>query len=249
MIKLPSLALAAIIAAALAATPASANHSWGSYHWARTANPFTIDLGSNLLGSWPAYISPVSADWSLASVLDTRVVAGARRKRCGAVLGRVEVCNDRYGRNGWLGVASIWTSGGHIVQGTVKLNDTYFSASPYNTAAWRQSVLCQEVGHTFGLGHTSEDPNVDTGTCMDYYRVPNVHPNAHDYEQLGLIYAHLDTTTTIGGGTASSPGKGLKGLRHVRDSLYVEDLGPGSKRFVWVVWTSPGAGHAPPAGA
>ncbi len=30
------------------ATPASANHSWNGYHWARTANPFTIKLGDNV---------------------------------------------------------------------------------------------------------------------------------------------------------------------------------------------------------
>ena len=25
-----------------------ADHSWGNYHWARTANPFTLKLGDNL---------------------------------------------------------------------------------------------------------------------------------------------------------------------------------------------------------
>jgi hypothetical protein len=38
----------------LAALPlaASASHSWGGYHWARTANPFTIKLGDNVSGPW-----------------------------------------------------------------------------------------------------------------------------------------------------------------------------------------------------
>ena len=35
--------LAAVaIALAMAAGPLSANHAWGNYHWARTANPFTL---------------------------------------------------------------------------------------------------------------------------------------------------------------------------------------------------------------
>ena len=34
---------------------------------------------------------------------------------------------------------------------------------------------------------------------MDYTNNPitNQHPNAHDYEELDLIYAHLDTNTTL----------------------------------------------------
>jgi len=33
------------------ASTASATHSWGGYHWARTANPFTIKLGNNVSGA------------------------------------------------------------------------------------------------------------------------------------------------------------------------------------------------------
>jgi hypothetical protein len=247
MKKLISLALAAGALVALAAAPASASHSWGGYHWSRTANPFTVTLGSNLTGSWTVFLSPVSDDWSaLPTVLDTNVVTGAGKKRCGAVGGRVEVCNDAYGYNGWLGIATVWTSGGHIVQGTVKMNDSYYAHPTYDTPEWRRSVLCQEIGHTFGLDHQSEDPNVNEDTCMDYYQVPNISPDAHDYEQLGLIYAHLDPPPT----TTSGPGRGRKGtggLRKLREALYVEDLGGGDKRFVFVTWTNPHVPHGAPA--
>src|SRR6187401_2877596 len=72
-------------------------------------------------------------------------------RTCKPTLGRVEVCNSKYGNNGWLGIAQIWASGNHITQGTTKLNDTYFSTSRYNTTAWRNLVSCQEVGHDVGL--------------------------------------------------------------------------------------------------
>jgi hypothetical protein len=38
------------VLAVMAAFPfsASANHSWGSYHWARTSNPFNLKLGDNV---------------------------------------------------------------------------------------------------------------------------------------------------------------------------------------------------------
>ena len=29
-----------------------ADHSWGSYHWARTSNPFNLKLGDNVTSCW-----------------------------------------------------------------------------------------------------------------------------------------------------------------------------------------------------
>jgi hypothetical protein len=191
------------------------SHSWGGYHWARTANPFTVKLGDNVSSGWDTYLAMASIDWSQSTVLDTTVVAGgANPKNCRPTSGRVEVCNSTYGNKGWLGVAQIWITGGtHITQGTVKLNDTYFNTPTYNSSAWRQFVVCQEIGHTFGLDHQDEDfDNPNLGTCMDYTSDPstNQHPNAHDYEELEIIYSHLDSTTTI----KSAPGLSNLDLDH-----------------------------------
>ena len=122
-------------------------------------------------------------------------------RRCRPTAGRVEVCNGTYGVNGWLGIAQIWIAGGHITQGAVKLNDSYFNMSAYNTPAWKNLVMCQEVGHTFGLDHQDEAfDNPNLGTCMNYTSNPstNQHPNDHDYEELEIIYSHLDAGTTVG---------------------------------------------------
>jgi len=228
-----------------------ANHSWGSYHWARTVNPFTLKLGDNVSGAWDPYLTTASTDWSLSTVLDTTIVAGQGGKSCRATSGRVEICNKKYGNNGWLGIAQIWASGNHITQGVVKMNDTYFNTAMYNTPAWRNLVLCQEVGHTFGLDHQDENfSNLPLGTCMDYSNdpVPNQHPNVHDYEQLELIYAHLDSTTTVKSGVPGSGaadvdvsdrkewGKVLKQDGKGKPSLHVRDLGSGEKVFTFVVW-------------
>src|SRR5215210_9224495 len=86
---------------------------------------------------------------------------------------------------------SVWVSGLHITQSTVKVNDTYFNTSFYNTPIWRASVMCQEVGHVFGLDHQDES-GADFHTCMDYASNPdgdNTHPNQHDYDMLEQIYA------------------------------------------------------------
>src|SRR3989344_3091733 len=115
MIKKISFVLAISLLLGVFVYDAEANHSWGSYHWARTANPFTVKLGDNMSTAWDAYLATASGDWPLSSVLDTAIVAGqANPKNCKPTLGQVEVCNSKYGRNGWLGIAQIWVSGSHI---------------------------------------------------------------------------------------------------------------------------------------
>ena len=60
-----------VLVLALAAFPASvsANHSWGGYHWARTANPFTIKLGDNVSGLWDGMLVTASNDWTKSNVM------------------------------------------------------------------------------------------------------------------------------------------------------------------------------------
>ncbi|MBI4310465.1 MAG: hypothetical protein HY681_01680 [Chloroflexi bacterium] len=260
--------LLGIIALAVVPLVASASHSWNGYHWARTSNPFTLKLGDNVSSTWDPYLAAASSDWSTppvsvtaTDVLDTTVVSGKAKGACAVVTsGRVEVCNKAYGNNGWLGVAGVFVSDSHITAGYVKLNDTYFKTAKYNTPAWRQFVTCQEIGHTLGLDHQDEAfDNPNLGTCMDYTNDPsrndglgdNLHPNAHDYEELGLIYSHLDPSTTLSAGVPSAAAAAAASDKPAdndfgvptgrkdpkgRDILFVKDLGGGARQFTWVIW-------------
>jgi hypothetical protein len=228
----------ACAAAAVAVSPALANHSWNGYHWARTANPFTVRVGDNVSSSWDPYLATTSTDWSRSSVLDAPIVAGrARNKNCRPTSGRIEVCNGAYGQNGWLGIAQIWLSGSHIVQGTTKVNDTYFVLPAYNNSAEKQHVMCQEVGHDFGLDHQDES-GISLNTCMDYYHntsssdTKSTHPNQHDYDELEAIYSHLDSTSTVGGAAAA-----LLGLPS-HESRFTANLRGGYKLITIVHWTN-----------
>ncbi len=259
--------LVALAVFAFSTSVVFANHAWSNYHWGRTTASFTLKLGDNVSSVWDSYLATSSAKWSLSSVLDTQIVNGAGKKNCGAVSGQVEVCAKTYGKVGWLGIASIWASGEHITQGTVKMNDTYFNTATYNTPSWRQMVLCQEVGHTFGLGHQDENfYNTNLGTCMDYTNDPsrndgagnNLYPNTHDYSMLETIYAHLDTVTTVSQSTGSlrgrvAPedqfgddpkdwGKEIERSADGRASLFERDLGNGEKVFKHVFWAEPRSG-------
>lgn len=250
-------------AAAAVALPAMllASHSWGGYHWARTSNPFNLKTIDSVTSAWDSYLNTSVADWSQSTVLNLTKVAGdssnKTTKKCAAPTGQVRVCNNSYGNNGWLGIAGISITGGtHITKGYVKLNDTYYNTSTYNTTAWRNLVMCQEIGHAFGLDHQDENfGNANLGTCMDYTNNPgtNQHPNAHDYQMLEQIYAHLDSTTTVGASLPSGREKALldqldqdhpaawgrlvKRSKSGGTEIYELDLGGGKKQVTFVVWT------------
>ena len=207
--------LVVLVLVALAAVPAFANHSWGGYHWARQSNPFTLKVYDNVTAAWEPYLADAQSDWNQSTVLDLNVLWQSplsNVKRCSGATGVIEVCNAKYGNNGWLGIAGISITGGtHITKAYTKLNDTYYASATYNTPAWRRMVMCQELAHDFGLDHQDETfDNANLGSCMDYTNDPdggaggassndpsNEHPNSHDYQQIQTIYQHTDSFTTI----------------------------------------------------
>lgn len=233
-----------------------ANHSWGGYHWARTSNPFTLKVGNNVTSTWTSSFNTALSDWTASSVMNMSSIAGTAGRNCKMVSGTVQVCNRTYGNNGWLGLASINITGGtHITQGTAKMNDTYFNTSTYNNPNEKLHVMCQEIGHTFGLDHQSTS-GASLNTCMDYFSntganagsTASTHPNQHDYDQLVTIYTHLDSTTTVGftsfilnpfeDKTASENwGQLVKQSKNGRSSTYERDNWDGSKDATNVYWT------------
>lgn len=248
--KFRSMVLIGMIAV-LAAFPfsASADNAWGNYHWARTANPFTLTAIDSMTTDWDDNLDTAISDWDQSTVLNLVEEAGSdtsnARRRCGTVTGKIHVCNYTYGNNGWLGVAQIWVKGSHITKGSAKMNDTYFANPSYDETA-RSHVVCQEIGHLFGLDHQDES-GADLNTCMDYdENLSNAHPNQHDYDMLEIIYAHLDTSSTV----AAAPqgfenadvhaqenwGTKVSESANGRSALFVRDFGKGYKIFTFVFW-------------
>lgn len=247
-------ALAAALALGCGASMGAwANHSWNGYHWARTTSSFNLQVIDSVSSSWDDELNRTLSEWSQSSKFDL-IVTGydssrTTRRRCRAVAGKIRVCNSTYGYNGWLGLASINIDGnGHITQGTAKMNDSY---SMDQNERWH--VMCQEVGHLFGLAHTSEDGS-SQGTCMDYSQSPNsTSPNQHDYDELATIYQHLDSYNTYSTNQALTlPGanKGMAGdvpmgvriRRGVFDEVWAA---PDGKGGVWIhhVLLAPGSEH------
>ena len=239
----------AIAAATLAVSTAFASHSWNNYHWARTTSEFTLQVIDSTTPDWDDELTQTVSDWSTSSVINLSITAhddsSRIRKRCPMVSGKVRVCNASYGGTGWAGLASInLDSNGHISQGTAKMNDFYSMSADF-----RNHVMCQEVGHTFGLGHTSEDGSTQN-TCMDYSNSPtSTRPNAHDYAQLSTQYAHLDSynsySSSLASSTATKSPAGDMGWR-IRKGVFDETwVSPDGEGGLWVhhVYLAPGHEH------
>ena len=207
--KMNRLAVAVLGAAAAmtASFAVDASHRWGNYHWGTTSYPIPLQVVDSNTSDWDGELAQALSDWSQSTKLDLSITArddsSRARKQCRAVAGKIRSCNAAYGNNGWLGLASINISGSHITQGTSKMNDSY--SQSFSSQNQRDHVMCQEIGHLFGLGHTSEDGS-SQGTCMDYSTSPNsTRPNSHDYAMLVDIYNHTDSTNTWSASSASTP--------------------------------------------
>jgi hypothetical protein len=203
----PLLALG--LAAITACTPAQATllpGSWNGWTWSHTGK-LNILLGDNVSSAWDSYLRQAATSWSADKYIDFQVTSGMTSAAgCSPVYGTVQACSGNYGATGWLGYATVWTSGTKIVEATVKLNDYYFSQTKYNVAAFRLQTTCQEVGHTIGLAHLDTNfGNANLGSCMDYTNDPtgtkgtngtkvNTKPTSLDFTNLDRIYAKFDTT-------------------------------------------------------
>lgn len=211
-------AVSIVFGLSLLTSTGNAEHAWKNYHWARTANPIPLKVIDGVTSGWQFELDTALSEWNESSKLnmsiDSADDSNRTRKRCRLKAGQMHVCNAAYGFNGWLGLATIGIDNqGHIDQGKAQVNDSY--SSYWSDPDEKRHVMCQEIGHIFGLGHTTEDGSSQK-TCMDYSMDPgSISPNSHDYQLLDNIYAHLDgydsfdTGSDFDSGTCNSPpGKG-----------------------------------------
>jgi len=233
----------------LLTTTAMASHRWADYHWATTTGNVNLPVIDSVTSDWQGSFEESINRWNQSNSINQSVESSddnrRTRRQCRAVEGKMRVCNHTYGNNGWAGLASInIDSNNHITQGVAKMNDTYMAG---DTDANRNHVMCQEIGHVFGLGHTSEDGS-SQNTCMDYSNSTNSQwPNAHDYQMLSEIYNHQDSyDTAIPGSTCNkkkcrgTANLGVKVFQRGRSQIWVSR---GEDDSMWVHHVTLAVGH------
>lgn len=205
--KLGKLVLAAASCSLFVMT-VNAGHTWNRYHWATTDGIVHLPSVNKVTSDWITSYKTSLDKWEISAHIDhsTREngdSSASSRETCSPTLGKIVTCNYSYGNNGWAGLASInLDRKRHITQGVAKMNDYYMVNDPVD---YRNHVMCQEIGHLYGLGHTSENGSSQQ-TCMDYSDDINSQwPNGHDYDTLASIYNHFDNYATAAGTTTEPP--------------------------------------------
>ena len=183
-----------------------ASHSWAS-HWRRPSSAmFEVPTRRMLSSIWLTRFATAMADWrkpAMKKIRPKHTSSTGQNASCPLFMNTMSVCNGNYGAVPWAGLAQVWSSGGHTVYGRAVQNDYYMTGT--QAVAYRQMVICQEIGHVLGLGHINvsfNTPNV--GSCMDYTNDPdggpggvsntdpdNMNPYAHDYAQINSRYSHI----------------------------------------------------------
>lgn len=176
------------------------NHSWNDYHWGDLTPTVTDNTRAAMwsgqtelyVNHWAGLGTPIQPQMTTSKKAEVAVVEGFS--------------------NDWLGLAQIYLQNGHIVKGKVSLNTTLLSDSAYAPEA-AAHVLCQELGHIWGLDHnrdaldTCMNDCVTQPTYVEWMACLNTpageFTNDHDTEELLSIYGHTDTVEDAG---TSSPG-------------------------------------------
>jgi len=244
------LAIVVMAAASASSLPTIASHVWGNasgaYHWDGPSLPVQLSVIDSSTADWQSELDESIVRWNQSSALNLAITSvdesTTTRSDCPIANGQIRVCNYTYGNTGWSGLASLnIDSNNHILWGTAKVNDSYNMSQ-----ADRNKVMCQEIGHLFGLSHTSEDGSSQQ-TCMDYANDPTYSqwPNAHDYEVLDQIYAHIGGGGGGGGGSnVLSNGVPVTGLSAStgNDVVYTMDVPAGATNISFSI--SGGTGDA-----
>ena len=142
--------------------------------------------------------------------------------------GNVEVCNHKYGFNGWLGIAQIWTDGDYITKAMVKLNDSYFNASIYDYPARRHSVAFGEHDDAYAM-LAAIYARLDNSTAGGNSAAIGAR-GSRTPPPPAMNDMHLDRPKQWGQLVAES--------RDGRGSAYLLDFGGGHRIITFVTWAN-----------
>jgi hypothetical protein len=170
-----------LVAVALGAIgTAWANHRWGCWKYA----DYQINFYNGCSGSYATYVQEegISDSNSWHNYTDVSLSPSGQA----GTTDHLNCFNGSYGFNGWLGIAEIRQYSGCIIrEGRSRFNQSYLDNAAYGYSTTnKKHVICQEIGHLFGLNHQKGQAQ----SCMNdrILYVPN--PNQHDQDLVNSIY-------------------------------------------------------------
>jgi hypothetical protein len=153
---------------------AGAMHPWGCYKWNSTELTYNNVATSPYKAYYDQEAVQDADSWTPYTVINYTAGTGGNN---------VKAMSGLYGKNGWLGLSTIWVTGCTITKSETKINRSYMDYYPYNTAEKRKTVACHELGHSTALNH-----NTQSGSCLKSGVTTPSRPNQHDADQLDIIY-------------------------------------------------------------
>jgi hypothetical protein len=163
--------IVAAIVTALGLGTAYASHYYG-IKWKGHA-PVTVRLVDKTPASWDGAVTAAADSWSLSTAIDYVKEDGA--ENCTVVSGAVVICARNDGPTFYAALTT-WGQRGNSYTAVLIVVNTYYLPNP------DQHAICQELGHALGLDHQDA-----SDSCMGT-NWGALYPNAHDFEELEIIY-------------------------------------------------------------
>ena len=149
-------------------------HDWGSWHWHK--NPLHLFV----FGSHQDEAVRAIADWD-SHIKDMKLHTNFKGHT------NISVFGSNWGDTGWGGLATIkdYSFGWWHRWTWSRIEHAHATYNSYDggSSAHIQGILCQEIGHTFGLDHS------DTGDCMGKSYFNNINTTgSHNWSDMNSKY-------------------------------------------------------------
>lgn len=172
-----------------------------SMHWPHGTVPFTFGLINSASPIWADSINNAARDWSGTGVVTFRTQRDypVAADTCDLMWMKIRVCSFVNKTTNILAYSTALGFQDHFYTASISVNEAYYvyGTSMYNSAAWRNQIMCSMLGSRMGSPIQIPSDGVFPKTCLlAYFQpgaiTPSEHPDDQDYLNMQEIYNHVD---------------------------------------------------------